>query len=329
MKLDVFASLPHYRDHLRAVWEACGADGTWWSTFGDDDTEQMPGRGWPHPSRPVLVASFADAQKVAGRPIIHLEHGAGQRYAGDPDGAYHPSYAGGIGMPDSVVLFLTPGVAGARAWRDAYPHVPAEAIGCPKLDRWTRAGTALASARRLRAGRPTVALTFHWDCTLVPETRTALWHYDDQLPQIVAGLRSAGFNVIGHEHPRWQGKLLARWHELGVPTTPDPEAVFASAHVLIADNTSLMYEAAACGMQVVALNAPWYRKDIEHGLRFWSAVPGIQVDRPADVVGATCAALDGRYDALRVVACSAAYRYLDGKAAERAAAAIEVVAATC
>lgn len=324
MRLDVYASLTHYRDHLRAVWEACGAEGTWWSHFGDDETEMIPDR-WPDPAVPVLVASFADALKVRGRPIIHVEHGAGQTYAGDPDGAHHPSYAGGMNMPEGVILYLTPAERGAARWRDRYPTVPAVAVGCPKLDPWHKGRNSFPGEVTSRG--PVVAFTFHWDCRLVPETRTALWHYDDHLADIVTVLRALGFGVLGTEHPRWGGRLLNRWAELGVPCTADWHQVFALADVLVADNTSLLYEFASLDKPVVCLNAPWYRRSVEHGLRFWSAVPGEQVDNPVEVMSAVERAHDDHAPlrAMRHRAVAAAYKYTDGKAAERAAAAISMV----
>jgi hypothetical protein len=55
------------------------------------------------------------------------------------------------------------------------------------------------------------------------------------------------------------------------------------ANLLICDNSSLMYEMSYLGRNVVALNAPWYRRDVEHGLRFWQW-RGIQVDTPEELL---------------------------------------------
>lgn len=323
MIVDVFSSMPHYRDHLRPIAAALAEQGVevgpWYSTFGDADTVEMP-NAWPDMLRPIMVASAADALKVAGRPIIHVEHGAGQTYPGDPASSGNMSYAGGNDMPASVALFLTPHDRGARAWREKYTGVAALAVGCPKLDPISRRGAHLAD-------RPVVAFTFHWDCQMIPETRSAVADWDPYLHDIVAGLRGRGFVVVGTEHPRWVGKLAARWAELKVPFV-DAREVLEHADVVVADNTSLLYEAALLDVPSVVLNSSHYRKDVAHGLRFWDAVPGIQIDDPARTIDAVAAAWEdsGALRQARAHAAREAYSYpADGQAAHRAASIIRSI----
>jgi hypothetical protein len=170
--------------------------------------------------------------------------------------------------------------------------------------------------------RPTVAVTFHADLAVCPETRTAWHYYDAHLPRLCADPR---WRVVGHGHPRLWPTILRRWTQLGVTPMADPDDVLSCADVLVMDNTSLGYEAAALGIPVVCLNIPAYRRDVEHGGRFWDSPPGVQVDHPSQLADAIERALADppALRAIRERAVTWAYDGLvDGKASERAAAAI-------
>lgn len=169
-----------------------------------------------------------------------------------------------------------------------------------------------------------VAFTWHWQCRLVPETKWALPHYHPGLARVVAELRAGGVEVDGHGHPRALHDLAPIWARLKVRTVASFDQVVAQDSVLVGDNTSALYEWAALGRPVVVLNAPWYRRGVEHGLRFWSHVPGRQVDHPDELTDAILEAVEhpGRGEALRRAATAEVYAHLDGRAADRAAAAI-------
>lgn len=259
----------------------------------------------------MIVASGNDARLVRGQPTVYLEHGAGQTY-----GAGEFGYAGARGL-DQVRLFLCPNEHVAAKWRSAYPQAAVHSVGCPALDR-VSVGMAL-HARQQR----TVAITFHWECGVAPEARSAFMHYRNELGTIVEQLNRSGFTVIGHGHPRIWRRLEQFWSGLGVEPVKDWDDVIDRAGILVADNTSAMYEWAAIGRPVVVLNAPWYRRDVEHGLRFWSHVPGRMVDEPGDVVDAVVTAQHDLSSRLLRVA-AARYAYAPGRpAAARAADAIQ------
>lgn len=308
MPVDAYASLPHYVEHLRPVWEAL-----------PDETRGSWLNGRLAGSNPVLVAGHVDGQRLRDRPVILLEHGAGQAYPGDPASARHGSYSGGDDWGHALG-FLCPSERVAERWRSRYPDAVAVPVGCPKLDAW-------AGRRPLRSIHPIVAFSFHWDCPLVPETRSAWAHYVRSMPTIVAELREMGYQVVGHSHPRWRGQLAAAWGRLGVPHVDSFDQVMETAAVFVADNTSTLYEFAATGRPVVVLNAPWYRREVDHGLRFWSHVPGVQAADPIDVAPAVAVALsDGHLlRERRERAVAAAYVAVDGRAAERAASAVAVM----
>jgi hypothetical protein len=319
-RLHLYASLPHFADHLTPIWQALpeAVRGEAWTARAGQPWGHRPDARELHRTRaePVMVASLADAQRMHPRPLIYVEHGAGQSYDGDPRGSGHGSYSGGAGL-DRVLLFLTPGEATAARWRATY-RAPAVAVGCPMLDRFHR------SPRDVSRGAATVAVTFHWDCPLLPETRTALPHYRAALDSLRASVEAHGGRLLGHGHPRASRTMEALWKALGVQWMPRLADVLAEADLLVADNTSAAYEFASLDRPVLMLNAPWYRRDVHHGLRFWNLVPGLQVDHPDELVpGVWTALADGPVlTGVRHQAVAAVYCATDGHAADRAAAAI-------
>lgn len=270
MTVDGFATQFAYLDHIRPVWEAlpevergtlwCGTRVVWKYALrlGLDATLGNPRM----PGPPVLLAGHSDyTQAHPERPVIYLEHGAGQSYRDFP---YHSSYPGGT-QRGRIGLFLVPGPRSAALERERYPTARVEIVGCPRLD----AVIAFPATRHPDA-LLTVAFANHWDCPIVPETR---WAWPVWRDTIGALHRAGEFQVIGTAHPR-QSAHIAQWYEkAGIEFVPDSLDVLRRADVVAFDNTSLGFEAMACGLGVVALNAPYYRRDVEHGLRFWDLPP--------------------------------------------------------
>lgn len=316
--IDLYASLPHYAAHMAPVWDQLARIDRQGFAYGPKGTEPWVNAPVPFRERlgAFLVAGYADAQHLGPRPVILLEHGAGQHYAGLDLG----SYAGGKGW-DRAVLFLSPNEVVAERWRATYPSTPTVVVGCPRLDRF--------AGRKVPTSRATVAVTFHWLNHYCPESLSALPHYQDWLPQLAAWARSAGVRLIGHGHPRLWGSIERRWAELGVEREPDLERVLEQADVFVCDSTSAGYEAAAVGIPTVWLNAPTWRRDVHHGLRFWSDVPGPQADSPSEVIPLIEAQLadPAPWEAERQRVTALVYGELDGRASERAAGAIAAVLA--
>lgn len=325
--IDLYASLPHYAEHCWPVWEQLDRLGLCGASYAARSTAWWRSAALPRPSpqrgvQPVLVASYADYQRTAPAPVVYLEHGAGQTYDGDEHSKAHPSYSSGKHL-ERVVLFLCPNEVVATRRRAAYPNVPVEVVGCPKLDAWHA-----RDSRRPPTKSSTVAITFHWECPLVPETLSALRHYERHLRGVVRWAEGAGVDLIGHGHPRWWRHLRALWWGMGVEPVEHFGDVLERADVLAADNTSALFEFASVGRPVVVLNAPWYRRDVEHGGRFWRwADVGVQVDEPGELPAALELALadptDVRQNRERVVA--EVYPMRDGHAAERAAKVVAAV----
>jgi hypothetical protein len=302
-KVDLIASLPHYKAHMDPIWDALPEQrkGTVHSFLGRRPEEE---------NRVALVASWQDLDPLRNVcPMIYVEHGAGQAYAGDEKTALQPGYSASGGKRHiGVIGFISPSETVARRWTTA----PAIAVGCPKIDKW-RGHTPMFGNG--------VCFAFHWPCPISPETRSAVAHYQDHLPEIVDRFTQQGFVVYGHAHPKWNGQIDEMLTDAGMTVAAYEETVFALANILIMDNSSLMYEWASLDRPVIALNAPWYRRDVNHGLRFWDYVPGIAIDEPEELL-----ALDlGEFvrsdpgESARRRAANHAYAFDDGSSAQRAA----------
>lgn len=252
-------SRPHYGAHLAPILAALG------------DPARVPDS--------VLVASHRDLvdarrdRALNGMPRVLAQHGIGQSY-----GLAYPAYPGGQDN-DDVGLFLVPNGHAAGRWARAYPRARVRVVGSPILD---------DLPRRVYGAR-TVAVSFHWPGRFIPEAGSAFWDFRDA----VAALPAAdGFRVLGHGHPlaralpTWFGKQRIEF----VPAFAD---VCRRADVYVCDNSSTLYEFASTGRPVVVLDARAYRREADHGLRFWAAADvGVRVDDPAGLADAVALALD-------------------------------------
>lgn len=274
--IDAYASLPHYWRHLAPILAACGdlrRAGEVWSNHDSHPWGSRLPRD-ASPNRVTLVASWDDASAVHNRqphrPLVYVEHGAGQTYVDRPE---HPAFSGGARAhrDAGIVGYVVPHETVAARIRAARPDAAVAVVGCPALDTWlTLDRWRIADV----AQSATIAVTFHWPNTLCPESMWALPHWERHLRDVIATWRRSGYQVIGHAHPKAVGYLEPVWRRLGVEFVPDVDVVLARARILVADNTSLMYEWAALGRPVVALASPLWRRDVIHGLRFWNLIPG-------------------------------------------------------
>lgn len=317
--IDVLASQPHYLDHLAPIVLELRQRGREVNVLVVGSGAELrahelglgarPGVPRARDGAPVLVASARDYGWTAkSRRIAYLEHGAGQTYLDNTA----PGYAGSTDM-DRVELVLSTGPRSTRLWKRAYPEMRVEEVGAPKLDLLL----LLALPRT-----DVVGFTFHWQCRRSTESGTAWFDWRDAVRAYVAEHDL----VLGHWHPKWGDTLERWWTYLNVPVARHSDAILLGPGVLVADNTSLLYEFAALGKPVLCLNAAKWRKDVEHGLRFWGHVPGLQLDPGADLGDGI---EEAREDSnlmrhFRERAVAEVYGdTLDGRATERAADVIE------
>jgi hypothetical protein len=271
-------------------------------------------------TRPMLAAASGDmfSARRAGRRVVLMEHGAGQSYGGLGEGSFeaaagrHSSYAGGDSR-DVVAMFLHPGPHPAARDSARYPKARVEIVGCPKLD-------VLPSHEPDGEG-PVVALSFHWDCNVVRETRSSfIWLRQ----HIVPAMKKGGIRFIGHGHPRIIERIRPWYVKHGIETVSSVDEVFRRADAYVCDNSSTLFEFAHTGRPVVVLNPPFYRRSVNHGVRFWDAATvGVQLDEPSLLREAIEEALRNTQDhqAARDEALTHVYAYRSG-AAGRAASAI-------
>lgn len=214
-------------------------------------------------TKPILIASWGDVQYVSGRPFIMIEHGAGQKYGGDP----HPDAQPDLSHTCGLRLILCPSEEVAGRNRLYHAHATAAVVGSAKVERYAH----IRAGRPERDGLPVVAFAWHWPSTkqLTDESRWAFPHWQAALAELAAmGDDARGYRLLGHGHPKAWPTLRNFYRGVRVRSTDDPEEVIRRADVLVADNTSMMFEAAAVNIPVVMLDAPWYDLAAPHGLRW-------------------------------------------------------------
>jgi CDP-glycerol glycerophosphotransferase (TagB/SpsB family) len=235
----------------------------------------------------------------------------------------HSSYAGSLASRDKVVLRLSPNKCHADKEKETLKGIPVEIVGVPKMDEWAEKRNRLITKRNANPEmKPVVALSFHWDCKVCPETRSAFPHFANAIEEL-----SEHVELIGHGHPRILAELRPFYHELGIRIAADFPRVLRDADMYICDNSSTIFEFAYLNKPVVLLNNPSYRKDVEQpgNPRFWKyADIGPQVDKPEELVGAVFEAWNnfGHYLPRIQQATDEIFTYTDGKCAERAVDAI-------
>ena len=169
---------------------------------------------------------------------------------------------------------------------------------------------------------PCIGITFPWPAFVALEAGTALGCCRDILSYLGTSYRTIGGAYLrGH----WGRRMAARYKEAGIPFVEHFDDVCRKADLYITDNSSTLFEFAATGRPVVVLNSPEWRRNVNHGLRFWDAANvGINVDRAKDLIGAVARALDDppQVQMEREKALSIVYAHRSG-AAERAARVIE------
>lgn len=240
---------PHYGRHLLPIAAELARRGVGYQYVKAPDVPV------PDPDAVLVAAAYRDLirQRRHWRARVLVEHGVGQSYRGGGRGRTHHAYSNG--NRDPYDLLLSPG----PACRDAAAR---EVVDVGLLPRAWRAVVP-----------DLVAFAWHWPCHVSPEAGTARHAYRHVLDQRD---RVCDLDVLQHKHPRWL-RSPGDW-----PDTTN--LVVERAAVLVADNTSLMFELAAYDVPIVVVNDPSWRRTVEHGKRFWEwADVGEQVNHPVEL----------------------------------------------
>lgn len=264
LHIDFLASHRHYGDHMEPIAEALkeqGVEVRWFTSWREMPRDNVVGI--------CCATGDLNGLQKRGRRSIFCEHGAGQTYSNT-----HSSYAGGRNRRN-VLAFLNPGPHVTEANKRPYPLTKQFEIGCPKLDKWA------GYKPEPNGQRPLVVVSFHWDCKVAPETRSAFNEYSKILPTL---LDAQEYRFALHSHPRQKALVKEFASKNGIPFIEHFDEVMERAHIYCIDNSSTLFEFAATDRPVVVINSKHYRRGINHGLRFWDLADiGVNCDRPDDL----------------------------------------------
>jgi hypothetical protein len=324
LQIDFLATQPHYIDHIAPVWDALYDEnvGSFYTSrelfgyaqsrlkhnlylFEYDDKNRLLSS-----DNPILVCAYGDMKHChlanPKKRLFMMEHGTGHGFGTS-------AYPNGPGDRDLVSLFLPPNQYTAdkiHTVRDT----PCEVIGTPKLD-W------IAHHEFKRGNPPTVCISFHHGTkrTRIPEAGSALEHYKEFIPTL-----KENYNLVAHGHPLTRERDKPFYASLGIPFIDDFTEVLKTVDLYINDLSSTLYEFIATSKPVIVLNAPWFRREVKHGLRFWDYTDiGFNVEEPEELLKAidTTLRIPELFLHQRRKATRELFPYL-GHSAQRAAAVI-------
>lgn len=264
-KIDFYCSEIHYFDHIAPVWQKL--DKAYKGVFyvsEDVMKNRLSAKKWCEIGNPTknltLVASYKDYTATKG-DVIFMEHGIGHNY-----GNRHSAYVGGRNR-DRVVMFFNQHALSQHENQKWYPHTISKIVGTPKMD-------TVVKSNDKNTDKPIVCISFHWDCKVCNNTRSAYYYYRSVIPFLS---KCDEFKLIAHGHPRGDWTEIK---DLGIPFYDDFNEVMRIADIYVNDNSSSMYEFMSMNKPVIVLNCPLYDRSANTGIRFWKYICGKQVDDP-------------------------------------------------
>jgi hypothetical protein len=280
MKLDFLARRSHYIDHMAPIYHHLPAQFRGSFHVSADLVEyarsqhiqdiQVFNKSGEFDY--VLTCGYGDMTAVTRmkrHKMINMEHGIGHGFG-------TAAYPNGPGRRDAIDLCLYPN----RYTADkalAVRQNEYEIIGTPKMDAMVTTGSWAASTK-------TICISFHWGNPgqNPPESGTAFEHYKKIIPVL-----NKKYTLIAHGHPLARDHQKPIYRDMGVEFVDDFMDVCRRASIYINDLSSTMYEFLCTGKPVVVLNAPWFRREVNWGIRFWDySDVGINVEDPGQLFDA-------------------------------------------
>lgn len=223
-----------------------------------------------------VVASYGSVRRLSKKdyPVLQfilLEHGAGQIYQSEVPGWARGSFR----HSNRIKLFLGTNKFCVEAFKKNNNDITSYIVGCPKLDN--------IETQINDYNNPLVVFSWHWDCDSIPETRSGFNFWAEEVLTLHKD-KDKKFRIAIHGHPRLQDqtKAFCMKHQIDFIKTFD--YVLKYANIYVVDNSSTLYEFAATTKPVILLNNPFYRRDVEHGMRFWEHVDlGLNCDRRGEI----------------------------------------------
>lgn len=195
----------------------------------------------------TLTAARYDADRP-GR-IVLLEHGAGQIYRH----ARRIVDAGGGGILRNVVLYIGPNEATCDVMAQYLPN--ARMIVASPIVEWMQT----------RTRRPElVGFATHWPSPLA----TTVLEAGTTWPDSAGILKALPGPKVAHCHPRGAYRMERdlRRRNIDVPFVDNWDALWPDLRLLVVDNSSILWEAAAVGIDVAVIDGKYW--EMRHGLRF-------------------------------------------------------------
>jgi len=342
MKIDFLARQEHFVDHLLPVWKALPSKkrGVFYCHIAIGEYASKKGLSYfplvpeylgqlhvkvpgDNPIVTCAYGDFLDAYRSNPDRIFMLsEHGVGLAFG------ENAGYAGGLGRRNKVDCFMSSSRYVAEKNLATF-NAPVYIVGVPKMDKykesqfknWMRTGSF--SVQQMKES-PVVCLSFHWNGSHIsPEAGNAFALYGR--PEVLELLKSK-FNIIGHCHPKEREIIKPAFEKAGIPFVDSFDEVLEQADIYCNDCSSTMYEFCVTGKPVVVMNAPWFRKDVHHGLRFWDySDVGKNVNNPKQLVQAIEEAIQdpNKYRKQREQAVQDLYPHLGNSARVFAKAIVE------
>lgn len=235
-----------------------------------------------------IVASYGNVRELSKPylpdiPFALIEHGAGQSY----DSKIPGWCRGSNKYMHRVKLFMATNKYCLEPFKKNNPEVKAKIIGCPKID-WVE-------KKPMTTDDPLIVFSWHWSCNSLPETLGGFDYWKSEVVNV-----SKHFNVAIHGHPRLQGDTEPFCLQNNIRFIKDFNEVLATADIYAIDNSSTMFEFALTGRPIIVLNNPWFRRDVNHGMRFWEfSNIGVNCDSRLDLMDSIDECLDDEYEANR------------------------------